>query len=374
MIESIAVIHDPRKNINLKYSIQEIVVLSVFAVVAGCDSWVEIEDFGHEKLDWLNKIINFKNGVPSHDTISRVFTLIAPTDLQKLFCMWGQKKFKKNPKHIAIDGKALKATSGEKGKFSYLAVISAWASEEGVCLGEVLSTLNHEKKAFRDVIENLNLKDTTVTMDANGLVASTLHSIKKQKGDFLVALKEPQLALKKQVFKEFEERPDETKVYEETSKGHGRLEYRGVEVLDLKKEFNEATKAKRKKCYEAQMPEFNSCIRVLSKRMIKGKPPSQEVRYYLSSRKNLSAEEAFKLVRSHWSIENNLHWSLDVTFNEDRCTVKDRRSALNFSSLRRFSLSILKSDKSKKSIRLRRKSAGWSEDYLLKVVKGFCQG
>lgn len=375
MLEAFSLITDPRKNINKKYSIEQIVILTVFAVTAGCDSWVEVESYGKTKLKWLNKITPFKNGIPSHDTISRVFTLIDPLELQKLFEQWGQKKFKKKPKHIAIDGKSLKATSAEASTFSYLALISAWASEEGVCFGQVLSNLKYEKKAFQDLIASLDLKGVTVTMDANGLTSKILNTVKERKGDFLVALKKPQLALRKQVEHEFLKREADIKIFEKYEKDHGREEGRRVQVLDIGRKFNQSTKIKRERTQQEPFPEFKSCIRVLSirKRIGTDKDFKEEARYYISSRK-LRAQEAFKLVRSHWSIENNLHWNLDVNFNEDRCTVKEKRSALNFSILRRFCLSILKSDKSKNSIRVRRKIACWDDDYLLKVIKQFCQG
>ena len=371
MLKFFSVIEDPRSHINKKHELPEIIILIVLGVIGGCDSWVEIELFGKTKLDFLRTFLSLKNGIPSHDTIGRVISLIDPKVIQEQFIKWVLRN-KSNPEfqHIAIDGKTLRATSSTHGKFDNYGVVSAYSSDAGLCLGYEKGNLKEEKANFESLINLLNLNKVIVTMDANGLTASILNAIVDKKGDFIVAVKSPNGVLKNYV-KQSTSKEDVEIFEEEERKSHGRIEKRTCIVGSFTKSFNDNLNDKRIQERRVGIyPKFNSCMKVISERSCNG-IKSVEERFFISSLKAPSAKFSCELIRSHWSVENSLHWALDVTFNEDRCTVKDKKAAYNFAALRRFVLNLFQKETTRKiSIRGKRKMASWDDNYLLKVASG----
>ena len=367
MVEYFSIIPDPRKDINKKHKLTDILVLVVLGILSGCDSYVEIEEFGKERGDLLKRFLTLPNGIPSHDTLSRVLGLVNAEVIQSVFIEWCRKELgTKKVKHIAIDGKTFNGTSSEQGKFSHLGMVSAYSTDQGICLGAQGSSLKNEKENFKNLIGTLDLRGAVVTMDAGGLTASILSLIREKRGHFMVALKSPHTSLINQLNLEFKNKGNDIYIEEEKT-SHGRKEQRICEVVSLSKVFNERIKKNRRKEYKkGDYPEFKKGVRITSRRVYKGKESITE-RYYISSVLRGSAKRFCDLIRSHWQVENNLHWSLDVTFNEDKWTVKN--SATNLGILRRFALNLLKKDKTKKSsMRVKRKLMGWSEEYFLQVL------
>ncbi len=370
-LEYLSVIPDTRSSINKKHNLVEIIVLAVFGVISGCDSWAEIERYGIEKEKWFKGFLKLENGVPSHDTFTRVMGIIDPVALQNIFKDWILKLLK-NPKikHMALDGKILRGTSSSHKKFDHDGIVSAFSSDQGICVGHVEGNLKDEKKAFQNLIEILDIKKTVITIDANGLTAKIMNSIRDNKGDFIIAVKDPNKSMQNHI--RYYTSKDDVKTFEENeTKGHGRIEKRICTVANLPASFNTNLKKKRKSEHrEGVYPLLNSCMKINSERTLKGKK-SLETRLYISSLKKPEAKRCSELIRSHWEVENKLHWNLDVTFKEDNCTVKNKKASTNFSSLRRHVLNLFRIEKTEaSSIRIKRKLASWNGDYALKVALG----
>lgn len=370
MVEFFSIIPDPRRPINLKHELSDILVLSIVGILAGCDSCYEIERFGEQKEKWLKKFLKLENGIPSHDTIGRVMSLIDPEMVQVFLQSWAQENLSSQVKHVAIDGKTFNGSSSEAKKFSHLGMVSAYSSDQGLCLGYEEAGLKNEKKGFEQLIRNLDLKGTVVTMDSNGLTSKILLSLKDKKANFIVAVKDQYAALKRQIIEEIENGDQD--IYEEKEvKSHGRREKRVCVMVKLGKKFNDKIKLQRKKeSKRGDYPEFKSCMKIISSREVKGKRTVEE-RYYISDTAKLSSKRSCQLIRSHWEVENKLHWCLDVAFREDNSTIKDRRLAKNFGGLRRFALNLFRLDKSRKGgPKVKRQIAGWNHDYLYTVLEG----
>jgi len=373
LVEHFSIIPDPRLDRRKKHKLIDIIVLSMCAVISGCDSWTEIEEFAAIREEWFKKFLELPNGIPSHDTFGRVFSLIDPHAFLEAFVNWVTIVHEvKDGEIINIDGKGLRAVHEKK---SPLGIVSAWASEAGVTLGQ-LKTGNAygEKAAFRDLLDLLYVKGCIVTMDANGTTANIVNKVIEKEGDYVVALKNNQKGLFNQVKKyvadnEFED----TTVVEEKNKG--RIEKRVCETMSFPRNIFESLnkKIRRKKSLDRPSDEWlkiESIIRLTSSRTVKGKK-SEEVRYYLSSLPGNDSQKLLKCVRSHWSIENKLHHVLDTTFREDHCRARNKHAAENFSLIRRFALNIVKATKNpKKSVNISRKRASWSGEIMMEMVLG----
>lgn len=353
---------DPRKSRNQSHSLFDIITVAILAVLCGADDWVEINFWGTANLDWLQERAICLNGMPSHDTFSRFFRFVDPNAFEKCFISWTQKIAKAVGGVIALDGKTL--CNSKDGEEKAIHLISAFSVDNDIVLGQLSTEAkSNEITAFPLLIELLNLQKAIVTIDAAGCQKNIASQIREKGGDYILALKGNQGNLHAEVENFFlqalEVSPEEADCdrYISEEKSRGRIETREVWVTDKLEWLSQ----------KLEWKDLNSIVCVKSKRVIKDQE-SHEVRYYISS----LAADAWKIghsIRSHWSIENKLHWQLDVTYNEDRCKVRKDNGAENFSVIRRATLNMLKADKVTKSgIKNKRSKAGWDKRYMLSIL------
>lgn len=363
-LEHFAILKDPRRYYgNKQHELSDIIVITILAVISGAESWVDVEEFGLDKEDWLKKFLKLPNGIPSHDTIGRVFARIDSGCLEKCFLGWVQSLIEIEEKEvIAIDGKTVRRSNDKER--SAIHMVSAWATEKGLVLGQTKTEeKSNEIKAIPELLGMVDVKGCTVTIDAMGCQKKIAEKIIEKGGEYVLALKGNQKQLHEDVKLFFDHAFEKERkgighdFYETIEKGHGRIETRRYwidEEIDwLKKEHNWIG-LKAIGCVEGV-------------REINGKV-TQEKRYYITSLPG-DAEIFGNAVRRHWAIENNLHWSLDVTFNEDQSRVRKDHGAENFAVIRHIAINLIKLEKSKGSLRCKRKRAGWNNRYLASVLE-----
>lgn len=345
-LTSIDKIQDPRTR-HFEYPIAEIIFIAVFAVICGSESYQDFTTFGNSQLKWLKQFIPLKNGVPSHDTFQRVFMLLKPDSLEDVYREVIRSLKISKGKHLAIDGKVSRGCFNIKGR-SLLNLVSAWDTENGFSLGQV-ATKNDEGKdvgefnAIPKLIEIIDIKKTIITIDAGGCYGEITESIIKNGGDYAITLKENQPTLyntSERLYKETEKNEAiQISTYSETNQGHGRIEERTYKAIELSPEI----KIDEKWCG------MKTIVKSENVRVIAG-VASHYTRYYISSLKSSEIERIGKALRSHWGIENGLHWTLDVSFGEDANRTRKGHGAENLSKLRRIAISLLNRVKGKKTI------------------------
>jgi predicted transposase YbfD/YdcC len=373
LIEHFSVIKDPRINRKKRHRLIDIIVISICGVICGCDSFVDIEEYGLSKQDWFRSRLELKHGIPSHDTIGRVFSLINPLQFQKAFYEWAQGLVILKEEYISIDGKYISSSHGATNNSrSIFGMVNAWASKAGVALAQLRTDYEKtdEKQAFRDIIDFLDLEGAIVTMDANGAVADITNRIIDKGGDFIVGLKKNQKSLYENAQRLMESTDKvDISIFESKEMSHGRLETRRCESVNWSENFLNELKEKNHKRDQKVWKNLQSVCRITSERTIKGVTTKQE-RYYLSSLE-ANAQKQLEVIRSHWGIENKLHWTLDVCFNEDSCRVRKGHGGENLAVIRQLALNLLKQEKSdKKSMKTKRLSCGWDNEYLEKIISG----
>lgn len=375
LMEFISAIPDPRVRGRTKHFLNEVIVIAVCAVLSGAESWVDVADWGHQKRDWLKKFLKLPNGIPSHDTFGRVFSILDSEALQKMFYDWVEQFLLEGPGKniINIDGKFLNGSLKKNDSRTSTSMVSAWSSTLGLVLGVKESKLEKdlgEKRATERLLDNLFLKGAIVTLDANGATTTITEKIVQKKGDYIIGLKDNQRTLKrlcKHVFED-DKNVEHLSTYETFEKGHGRREKRCYDFLSIEK----CNEAGIEKMLQKQMAKWNTLggfCRVRSERSEGGKLAS-ETRYYFTSLQ-VDAQTIGDAIRSHWAVENSLHWTMDVTFREDESRVRVKHAAANLAVIRRMALNMLKKESSmERSMRRKRKLCGWDTNYLEKVIWG----
>lgn len=359
---------DPRMDRTKLHSLRDIVVLAVCGVLCGAESWVEIEQFGRAKQSWFARFLELEHGIPSHDTFGRVFAALNPAEFETSFLSWVRAAVAKQPGGIvAIDGKTLRRSHDRNAGKAAIQLVSAFAQTNHVVLGQTTVEANsHESTTIPVLIENLVLRGCIVTIDAAGTHPPIAQQILDQGGDYVLALKRNQPQLHAEVTELFTEARATAfagiahEHYETLEKGHGRIERRHYWLI-TDPDYLAWLDA------HGTWPGLRSVGMVEAERHI-GDERSRQTRTYLSS---LAGDvEAFgNAVRGHWSIENELHWVLDVAFREDESRVRIDHAAHNFAVLRRLALHLLKQDTSVTiGIKAKRLKAGWDEDYLVHVL------
>jgi len=358
LIGHLRVIRDPRVDRTKRHPLESLLFTSICAVLSGAESWEDMEDFGSLRREWLERFVEFPHGIPSHDTFGRVFAQIDSEAFQKSFLSWVKSvSLITGGQIISIDGKTLRRSHDRtKGKEA-LHWVSAWAQANHLLLGQVKTEdKSNEMEAIPRLLEMLEVKGCIVTVDAMGTQKEIAEKIQDKGADYVMALKGNHELVHKEVqsFWSDPELPEsEYQSYETVDKGHGRLEVRRYRISDRIDWFAD----------KGEWKGLQSIGMVESERTL-GDQKATERRYYLSSMK-ADAQEFARAVRGHWSIENQLHWSLDVSFGEDQCRVRVKRAAENFALLRRMALHILKQDTaSKKSLKRKRRQAAMDPAYL----------
>ena len=357
---------DPRVERTRHHKLLDIVGLTVCAVIAGADDWVHVERFGKAKADWLKTFLDLPNGIPSHDTIGRVFASLDSEKFAQGFSGWvAGVSGKLGLKHVAIDGKCLRRSGDSaKGKKAIHAV-SAWACDARLTLGlTVVDQKSNEITAIPKLLEMLELEGALVTIDAMGCQKEIAACIREAGADYLLQVKGNQPRLQEDIAAVFDTfvGSDMTTAchdrHETTEKGHGREEERSIWV------FTQVDEIRDKDLWE----DLKSLIVVWRSRKV-GEKQSGELSYYISSRL-AGAKEFAEATRGHWGIENGCHWVLDVAFREDLCRVREGNAATNFAIVRRMALAMLKKVKGAKGgVGTRRLTAAWDTTFLERVLQ-----
>jgi predicted transposase YbfD/YdcC len=353
---------DPRVDRTKKHRLDDILAITLCAVIAGADSFEEIERFGEAKREWLGRFLALPHGIPSHDTFNRVLAALDRGKFADCFGRWMAGLCEATGlRPIAVDGKAVRSAPGDT--FSgCLHLVTAWATENGVALGQVaVADGSHEIAAVPELLRVLDLTGALVTLDAAGCQRETLRQIREQGGDYLVAVKGNQPALQRAVHAAFDRAGDAEfagcDMAASVEDGHGRHEERYVTVI------------RDPEGLPADWPGVAAAVLVGREREVNGTNAST-ARYYITSLRGTAAELG-RLIRGHWGIENGLHWCLDASFREDANRTRDANAGANLGVVRRVAASLLKQDPGKGSIKAKRLTAALDEKYLERVLRGF---
>jgi predicted transposase YbfD/YdcC len=361
-------VSDPRKDRTKDHTLIDIIAIAICAVICGAEGWVDIENFGNSKLPWLSTFLGLPNGIPSHDTFGRVFSLIDAQQFQLSFYEWvwavndilqGQ--------IINIDGKCLRGSDDKQLGKRAIYMVSAWAVGNGLVLGQrKVDEKSNEITAIPELLKILAISGCIVTIDAMGTQTNIVQTILEAKADYILSVKENQGHLYEDISVLFAVDQAQNFKYasfeykKTVSKGHGRIDVR--------------------ECWSTSNPEYLNLIRnlqnwiglqsiamVVCTRII-GEKQTTHVRFYISSLLS-NAERILEAVRKHWSIENELHWVLDVAMHEDHSRVRKDQAPENFAVIRHIALNLLKQEKTAKGgIHAKQLQAAWNENYLLKVL------
>ena len=365
VFQAFSVLPDPRTGNRKEHKLFDVIVIAILAFISGADHWTEVELFGEEKEEWLRTFLELPGGIPSHDTFARVFALLSPEAFERAFLTWVRDIHKlAEGNHVAIDGKTIRRSGDKASGSKPIHMVSAWSSEQGLVLAsQKVDEKTNEIKAIPELLESLQLKGCTVTIDAIGCQKDIVEHIRKQEADYVIAVKGNQPSLHEDVslfFKDvktpfFADTPHE--YYKTVEKGHGRIEIRRYWL-------SPATEALRP---GQDWKDLHSVGMVESERHING-IVTMERRYYITSITEQVTPFA-QAVREHWSIENGQHWVLDIAFREDEQRMRIQNAAENAAILRRMALNLLKQEKTiKLGIKSKRKLCGWKNEYLLKVL------
>ena len=370
LLEHFSVIEDPRDCWRVAHPLPEVLLLVVCATIASCDDFDDISAWGEAHLEFLRRFLPFHHGVPGGRWLNILMNRIDPELFSACFMAWACTLRSDAPHLIAMDGKTLRRSHDRCAGKAALHLVSAFATGEKLVLGqEAVADKSSETTAIPALLARLAeagaLADALVTIDAIACTPKIANDIVAQQADYLLAVKKNQRTLHGEI-KEFFNDPLKGPVdrYVENNKGHGRIEQRRCEVSQIVDWMT----GNRRFPGEYRFPKIATIIRIEA-RVEHKMHCSWEYRYYISSR-TLTAEQAARAVRAHWQIENALHWVLDVTFKEDLARVRKGHGAQNMAIVRHFAINIVRNAKDKRSIKLRRKIAGWDTNYLQKLITG----
>ncbi len=370
MIEGLAAcfagLADPRETRRCDHRLIDILAIAVCAVIACAESWEDIALSGRSKRAWLETVLELPNGIPSHDTFRRVFMLLDPDAFEACFAAWAQPLAVGVEREVmAVDGKTVRRSASRRHEHGPLHLVSAWASGRGLALGQrEVDGESNEIAAIPELLEALRLDGCIVTLDAMGCQKDIAARIRAKGADYLLVLKANHGRAFEAVRDHFERtcfgrgsggRP----VFDAFDESHGRLVRRRVFVSSAVRELESLR----------GWPDLGTVLAVETIRGVNGTGKTEaEIRYFLTSCGDDPAV-LVRAIRRHWSIENALHWVLDVTFREDDSRVRDRTAARNLALLRKIALNLVARDRSgPTSLRGRRKKAAWNDAYMLQII------
>jgi len=357
---------DPRVERRKLHQLHDIIFITIAAVICGCDEWNDIEEFGTIRYEWLKTILELPNGIPSHDTFNRVFSLLDPQQLQQCFSSWVQSVAQLTAGSIiSIDGKRM-CNSGQGGSKALIHMVSAWSSaNEMVLAQQKVDDKSNEITAIPALLDILDLKGCLVTIDAMGCQHDIAKKIISKGANYILAVKNNQEHLYDDLQEAFEQDKNISSDVQ-VNTDHGRIEKRKCSIITDMDWI----------CKVQNWTSLHTLIKIESERSIKNTDikAAVQTRYYISSHQEGDAAFFNHAVREHWGIENKLHWTLDVAFGEDKSTKQAGNAAENFSFINKIALNLLKQyddqrGAQKMSIKTKRKKCGWDKDYLLKVLK-----
>ncbi|MBK1733650.1 ISAs1 family transposase [Thiococcus pfennigii] len=365
LIKHFSHLEDPRDGTKARHKLLDMIAIAVAAVICGADDWVSIAGFARAKEAWLRQFLELPNGIPSHDTFGRVFSLLAPQAFEECFRAWVNTVRQSIPEEVvAIDGKSVRRSHNRGAGLGPLHMVSAWAVANRVVLGQVATEAkSNEITAIPRLLELLVLKGCIVTIDAMGCQTKIAEQIIAAGGDYVLALKGNQGTLAEEVEEAFIDADAkdyaglDAQVFETSERNHGRIETRRYYTLGHLDGLSR----------RALWKGLNMIGMVESQREVDGKT-STEYRFYIGSI-GTDAERFARAVRGHWGIENDLHWSLDVAFREDDSRLRNPQARENFAVLRHIALTRLKNDtREKMGIKNKRLKAGWDDKYLSELL------
>ena len=359
-------IPDPRMPGKVFHPLHDILVIAVCSILAGLEHWTQMEDFGKANFDWFKSFLDLPNGIPSHDTFGNVFAALSPDAFEKSIQLWIRSLSGSGTagQHVAIDGKALRGSFNKATGKAAVHMVNAYVHENHTVFGQLkVDDKSNEITAIPQLLDMLELKESTVTIDAMGCQREIAKVIIEKQGHYVFALKgnqsslldDVQLFLDDSIARGSKEDYD---YYESVEKGHGRIEIRKCWSVE---KINWLTQ-------RHNWPGLKSISAVECKRIM-GEKESIERRYFISSHSGRCSKEMAGFIRNHWRIENELHWSLDVCFNEDSCRARTQNAAENLARIRRIALMMLKNEKTcKLGVKSKRAKAGYDRNYMLTVL------
>ncbi len=349
---------DPRVGNAARHDLLELLMISLCTTLCGGQTAVDMAEFGVAKEAFLRRFLTLENGIPSHDTFSRVFQLLDPDQFRACFQTFMDRFALVHKGVIAIDGKVLRRSFDKAGGKSPLHMVSAWGCEQGLVLAQIaVDEKSNEITAVPKLLEMLSLTDTIITVDALNCQRDIAERIIEGGGDYVLALKGNQRSLHHDV-KLFLDDPNiqGLDIHRETDGGHGRIEERtavvSTDIRWLQEQHN--------------WPGLEAVGKIIRRREKDGSTKTETAYYLISA--PLSAARFGHAARSHWGVENSLHWSLDVTMNEDQCRNRKDNGPYNLAILRHMALNLVKKEESKGSNRVKFKRAGWNDEFLLKLL------
>lgn len=370
LLEYFARVPDPRVERSQLHPLASILALSVCAVISGANSFVGIEAFGQAKEAWFRTFLDLPNGIPSHDTLGRTFAMLNPQALEQAFREWiSALATLTKGEVVAIDGKTLRRSFQRAGSSAFVHMVSAWSTSNRMVLGQVKTDeKSNEITAIPRLLELLQLHGCLVTIDAMGCQKEIATKIVESKADYMLAVKDNQPTLASTITGIFDEALRDpvfaASQHQTDNKGHGRVEVRRCWTMNIDAECGAPFD---------QWTALNGIVRVETQRTLGGKT-SLEQRHYITSRCDFSPKDALAASRSHWGIENQLHWVLDVAFREDDCRVRVGNAAENFAVIRHVALNLLRAAKNtgskvdKVGLQTKRIVAAANDHYMLRIL------
>ncbi len=362
---------DPRRAQGKRYSLESIILTALLASICGAEDAQAFETWGETRRDLLETFLDLPHGTPTQDVFLRFFASFDPAQFSAIYSKWIEillelLPLKSNDNHIAIDGKTSRRSGNNYKKGQLVHTVSAWSTMRGMVLAQVdCDWKSNEMKVIPELLAKLDLKNSTVTIDAGGIYKEVIDAVVDNGGHYVVAVKNNQPTLYNDIINSFSpelqaSEPKNYSEYESIDKGHGRIETRKCTICKSTSLISHKKKWQSAACLIAV-----SCSRTI----IKSDKTTHFTRYFITNHTDLSAEESASFVRKHWGIENGLHWILDMAFDEDQARHRAENCAKNMAILRHFALTMLKNEKTKKlGVANKRKLSGWDDDYLMKVL------
>jgi predicted transposase YbfD/YdcC len=359
-------LEDPRMDRAKHHPLINIITISICAIIAGCDDFQSISEYGKSKINWFAQFLDLKHGIPSRDTFNDVLNRLNPHEFSQAFTQWVCSLGDLKDDIVALDGKVMRGTLDKANGNCAIHIVSAWSVKNNMCFGQVkVSDKSNEITAIPKLLALLDIEGATITTDAMGTQYKIADKIVEKKGDYVLALKGNQgefhddikLFLNSQIKSSFTGIEHDS--FESVNGDHGRIETRKIWCTsDVSWLIDRHPRWK----------SLQGIIVIESTREVAGKE-TYERRYYVTSHQNKTAEFIAHSIRSHWHVENKLHWQLDVSFNEDYNRLRSGHAAENFAIMNKIALNLLKNETSiRLGVKNKRLKAGWDNDYMLKVL------